>query len=271
MVTDSTPELTRSDLSTVQELVYRLAGIRLADGKKQLVQHRLSRRLRERHLDSYHDYCQLLGRSEEEAERQRFLNALTTNETYFFRHKQHWDFIIDHLIPAWRAARHPPRIWSAACSTGEEPYSVAILMRELFMDKPSTIDATDINDLVLRTAREGTYGSYALQKVTPLCLERYFEPATAERWTVTKKVRDLVNFRQVNLLQTTSGSAYDLILCRNVLIYFDDASKDRALRVIAQRMSPTSYLMIGGAESLGSLHTYFEFQAPGIYRKVQHA
>jgi chemotaxis protein methyltransferase CheR len=264
------PELTDNDMRTVQALIYRIAGIRIADGKRMLVQHRLARRLRERGIASYRDYCALIGRAEEANELQRCINALTTNETYFFRHKQHWDFITEHAAPIWSESRRAPRAWSAACSTGEEPYSLAILARELMPDRGLMIDATDINDAVLRTAESGIYGPYAMQKATPLCRERHFRPLDQERWEVQPALRAAVRFRQANLLEPSSGAPYDLVLLRNVLIYFDEPSKVRALKLVAERMTPGGWLLIGGAESLGARGAGFDYFAPGVYRRSAH-
>jgi chemotaxis protein methyltransferase CheR len=267
----ATPDLDDQEMRAVQSLVYRLAGIRIADGKRLLVQHRLAKRLRERGVGSYRDYCALVARPEEGDELQRCLNALTTNETYFFRHKQHWDFIVEQAVPAWRESRRLPRAWSAACSTGEEPYSLAILARELIPDRPPTIDATDINDAVLRAAEAGIYGAYALQKATPRCLERHFRPLGDERWAVLPELRALVRFKRANLLEPSSGAPYDLVLLRNVLIYFDEPSKARALKLVAERMAPGGWLLIGGAESLGARGAGFDYVQPGIYRRSSHA
>jgi chemotaxis protein methyltransferase CheR len=265
------PELTDLEMRTVQSLLYRLAGIRLADGKRMLVQHRLAKRLRERGVASYRDYCALVARPDEADELQRCINALTTNETYFFRHKHHWDFVVEQVVPAWRASRRAPRAWSAACSTGEEPYSLAIIARELIPEHLPAIDATDINDAVLRAAEAGVYGQYALQKATPGCLERYFRPLGEERWAVQPELRAMVRFRQANLLEPSRGSPYDLVLLRNVLIYFDEPSKARALKNVAERMAPGGWLLIGGAESLGTRSAEFDYISPGIYRKGGHA
>jgi chemotaxis protein methyltransferase CheR len=266
-----TPELSDPEMRAVQTLIYRLAGIRIADGKRLLVQHRLAKRLRERGVGSYRDYCSLLARPDESDEVQRCINALTTNETFFFRHHQHWDFISKQVIPTWQESRRTPRAWSAACSTGEEPYSLAILARELMPDRPPAIDASDINDVVLRTAEAGIYGAYAVQKATAGCLERHFRPLGDERWAVHPEVRAMVRFRRANLLEPSTGQNYDLVLLRNVLIYFDEPSKALALKLVAERMAVGAWLLIGGAESLGARGAGFDYHAPGIYRKAAHA
>jgi chemotaxis protein methyltransferase CheR len=265
------PEISERDMRLVQTLAYRMAGIRLADGKRQLVSHRLAKRLRERGLDSYGDYCQLVQRPDEAHELQLCINALTTNETYFFRHKPQWDFIAERLMPAWSASARVARVWSAACSTGEEPYSLAILARELMPGRDVAIDATDINDAVLRTAEAAAYGEYALQKVTPLCLARHFRPLGDGRHAVGHAPRAQVRFRRESLLEPGPGRGpYDLVLMRNVLIYFDEPSKARAIQEATRRLQAGGHLIIGGAESLGTRADGLEYITPGIYRKADH-
>lgn len=259
--------LSDRDLRLFQQLAYRLAGIRIADGKRLLVQTRLTKRLRARRLTDFGEYHALIMQPHEEAELQLCLNALTTNETFFFRHKPQWDFIAGHIFAHWRASQRTPRIWSAACSTGEEPYSLAILLRECLPEHEAVIDATDINDAVLRTAQAGIYGDYGVQKASPGCLARYFIRQPPDRWRLIDGIRSQVRFRRANLLETAPGPRYDLVLLRNVLIYFDEPSKARALATVTSRIAAGGWLMLGGAESLGSRCPGFAYVAPGIYQK----
>ena len=264
------PALTDPEMREVQALVYRQAGIRVADGKRLFVQHRLARRLVAREVHTYRDYCALIQNPAETKELQRFINALTTNETFFFRHKHHWDFLTERIFPAWSSLRRSPRAWSAACSTGEEAYSLAILAHDLLPKATLAIDGTDINDTVLETAAKGIYGEYALQKATAACRERHFRACGPQQWTVLPHVRALVQFRQANLLVPTRGSSYDLVLLRNVLIYFDEDAKAKVLTHIASRMAPEGWLFLGGAEHFGPRQELLQYVAPGIYRKPAH-
>jgi chemotaxis protein methyltransferase CheR len=268
------PALGEDELRLFQELVYREAGIRMPDAKHNLVQGRLRRRLDALGLDSYrayHQHCTAPGNAEE---LQRCLEALTTNETFFFRHKQHWDFLLEGILPAWRKSASPGatfRAWSAASSTGEEPYSLAIALAAAFADGGfrSHIDATDLNTQVLARARTGVYGAYALQKLTPRCLARYFTAAPGGEHRVHEEIRKGVEFRSHNLLKPSTGPAYDLVLLRNVLIYFDASSKAAAVANVAARLKPGGWLILGGAETITDRDGAFEYVRPTIYRKRQ--
>ncbi len=261
-------EITAEEMQGFQALALEQAGIRLVEGKRLLVQNRLSRRLQARGMRSFGEYLALLGLTSESEELRQCIAALTTNETYFFRHANQWDFIQNRILPrpgsdqgrSWRA-------WSAACSSGEEPYSLGILLRSCMPDRAVSIEATDINQHVLDLAREGVYGEYALQKATEGCLARWFEPAGVRRWRIVPEVRQLVSFRCANLLEPGAGGGFDLVLLRNVLIYFDDRSKSRALEGVAKRLRPAGWLLLGGAESLGQRSNGFDYIAPGIYRR----
>jgi chemotaxis protein methyltransferase CheR len=265
--------LSAGELRLFQELMYQEAGIRIADAKINLVQSRLRKRLEALELGSYRAYHAFATATGHHDELQRCLEALTTNETFFFRHKQHWDFLLGELLPAWR--RSAPagaafRAWSAASSTGEEPYSLAIALDAALAGSGlhARIDATDINTQVLARARSGIYASYALQKITPRCLARYFTPCQdGQRQQVIEPVRAMVSFRQHNLTQPSSGQPYDLILLRNVLIYFDQASKSAVMAQVGARLRPGGWLILGGAEALGDCQGAFDYHRPTIYRK----
>ena len=267
------PTLSSSELGLFQELMYREAGIRLPDVKQNLVQGRLRKRLDTLELGSYRDYHSYILAPGHDAELQRCLEALTTNETFFFRHKQHWDFLLEKLLPQWqqRAARGTTfRVWSAASSTGEEPYSLAIALHSALNGRGYSfhIDATDNNTQVLARARVGIYSSYALQKLTAHCLKQYFVPLDDERFQVRNDLRAQVNFRSHNLQEApVQGPPYDLIMLRNVLIYFDSASKHTVLTHISTRLRSGSYLILGGAETLSDAPGQFDYVQPTIYRK----
>ncbi len=259
------------EMRLFQELIYREAGIRLADVKANLVQGRLRKRLEALGLDSFRAYHDLVTSPGHDDEFQRCLEALTTNETFFFRHKQHWDFILDDLLPEWKRStgRGTFRAWSAASSTGEEPYSLAIALDAGLSQSgcKATVEATDINTQVLARAKAGIYGTYALQKLTPHCLARYFTPAGDECHQVQGRIRSMVEYHQHNLQEPSRGQPCDLVLVRNVLIYFDTASKAKVVTHVAARIRPGGYLILGGAESLSDPKGLFEYVRPTIYRK----
>ena len=266
-------QLKNGELRLFQDLMYREAGIRMADAKHTLVQSRLRQRLDALGLTSYRDYHTLVTAPGNETEFQRCLEALTTNETFFFRHKQHWDCVLDQIVPEWKrkAAKGATfRAWSAASSTGEEPYSLAIALDAALDGTAFTarVEATDINTQVLARAKQGIYGSYALQKLTQQCLARYFRPLPdGERHQVRDTIRQMVEFRSHNLLQPSRGPAFDLILLRNVLIYFDSNSKHIVLGHIANRLKPGAWMILGGAETLSGRTSEFSYVQPATYRK----
>lgn len=268
----SDPELKPADFRLFQQLIYREAGIRLPESKVGLVRSRLRGRVQERCGGDYHAYHDLVLRPGEGDELQRCIDALTTNETFFFRHKQHWDHICATVLPQWLAQRPPGRAfraWCAACSTGEEPYSLAIACVDGFCGRDARveIEASDINTTVVDRARQARYGRYALQKVTEACRRAYFVADDAEHFQVAPAVRAVVRFGQHNLQQPRSGGPYDLVLLRNVMIYFDEAMKARVLTHVTASLRPGGYLYLGGAETLSACQAAYDVVRPTIYRK----
>lgn len=267
--------LKNSEFKLFQELMYSHAGIRLAAKKHSLVQNRLRKRIEHLKMSTYRQYYDYIVARGNESEFQECLNALTTNETYFFRHKKHWDFIKDVIIPQWKNKNYKGstfRAWSAAASTGEEAHSMAILIRDLLPETEGwriAIDATDINEDVLSRAKTGVYGEYSLQKLTKLCLKKYFTVGGGEGMhTVSQRIKKLVSFKLHNLQIPVLNKQYDVVFLRNVMIYFDDASKMKVLRNIEKCLSPGGYLFLGGAETLpGSENSKFKYIQPTIYRK----
>lgn len=270
---DAAVALQPGDMRLFQELIYREAGIHLPDMKTNLVQGRLRKRLNAVGLDSYRAYHIHVTRPEHADELQRCLEALTTNETFFFRHKQHWDYLLGSILPEWK--RSLPgggtfRAWSAASSTGEEPYSLAIALDAGLSTGgfQGEVEATDINTQVLARAKAGVYGAYAVQKLNPRCLQRYFTTVRdGDHHRVNDTIRGMVKFHQHNLQEPSHGAPFDLVMVRNVLIYFDAASKDKVIRHIAARLKPGGWLFLGGAESLNDSETPFTYVRPTIYRK----
>ncbi|MFW5698284.1 MAG: CheR family methyltransferase [Planctomycetota bacterium] len=267
--------LDADEMRAFQDLAYAEAGIRLSDAKRSLVQGRLRARLERLGLASYAAYHRHIASPAGSAERQHCLDALTTNETFFFRHKQHWDFVLQQVVSAWQdtsgaGSGRPLRAWSAACSTGEEAYSLAILLHDVDSAgrrRGWSIEATDLNASVIETARRATYGIYALQKVSQLARERYFRPCGDECWRVREEIRRPVRFARANLLEPGRGPAFDLIFLRNVLIYFDDASKARVIAAVTARLRSGGHLILGGAESLHAAPGTYDYVRPAIYRR----
>lgn len=240
------------------DLVYDECGINLHDGKKQLLQARLSKRLRSTGIDSVDEYLKTID--DDEHELLNFLDAISTNHTYFFREDHHFEYLRDGHC----------HIWCAASSSGEEPYSVAIDCLEKGF-RP-TILATDISNQVLKTGQNGIYPIERAKNVPPNLLKRYFQKGQGEfdRYIRVKdEVRKMVTFRRFNLLTDPCPSQeYDVVLCRNVLIYFDNMIKTKVISKLYDVLRWRGLLIIGGAESLNNITHRYRYISPSIYEKV---
>lgn len=255
----------------VQEMIYAEAGIRLPEGKQALVQNRLARHLERMGLPSYAAYLDLLASPRGAEEKLLFVDSLTTNETFFFRHRQHWDFFTRTFITEAKASLsqgEPLRVWSAAASTGCEAYSAAIALEESLPSRQWNweVEGTDLSRKVLEHAGAGLYDDYALQKVTDYALNRYFLPEGSNQ-RVKPALRAKVRFLRHNLLEPRAGSRFHLIFLRNVLFYFDEASRSEVVRQVLPCLMRGGYLILGGAETLPEDARDLRVISPGIYRK----
>lgn len=266
---------TTTDFDCLRTLVKHYTGIALSDSKRELVYSRLTRRLRHLGLASFAAYCQVLQEGDGD-EIEQLVNAITTHMTTFFREAHHFDYLATTVLPALRAARtyhRRVRIWSAGCSTGEEPYSIAMVCQEAL---PATegwdvkILATDIDSNVLATARQGIYNIERVQGVCRGRLQRWFRKGQGDNagWAcVVPELRDMVVFRQLNLLHTwPMAGPFDIIFCRNVVIYFDRATQRQLCDRFAELLDRHGYLFVGHSESLFNLTGRFELIGKTIYR-----
>lgn len=270
------PNITDTEFFKFQKLIYQLAGIHLPITKKMLVAGRLGKRLRHYQLPSYNAYYQLINTPGQDAERQIMVDLLTTNETYFFREAGHFDFLRDNVLAHWPRQKNF-RAWSAACSSGEEAYTLAMLL----MDKLGETTAwevlgSDISSRVLETASHGHYPLSAASGIPQDYLRRFCLKgvrAQAGTFLIDKNVRQHVSFRQVNLNESLPAlGQFDLILIRNVLIYFNQETKQAILQRILPLLKSGGYCFIGHAESLlgvnsPDIHNSLTLVAPTIYRK----
>lgn len=241
-----------ADFNRVKAAIYRKAGINLADSKKQLVYSRLARRLRTLHIDSFSQYLDYLESTPQEL--QEFVNALTTNLTAFFREGHHFDLLANFIKK--NRNNKPCRIWCAASSTGEEPYSIAMTLVEAYGNykPPVEIIASDIDSQVLSTAATGVYN---LERIDTLSLEqkkKFFlrgKGANSGKARVIEELRKLIDFRQINLLdkQWSVNGKFDVIFCRNVMIYFDKPTQLKLLTRMAQLLTPDGLYIAGHSES----------------------
>jgi len=241
------------DFECVKKLIYARAGIALAENRQEMVYTRLSRRLRATGSRGFDDYLERLERDGQDAEWESFVNALTTNLTSFFREEHHFP-ILANLVKK-RQPGQTLKLWCSAASTGEEPYSMAMTMIETFesLKPPVRILATDIDTDVLATAREGVYSLDKLDSMPPERVRRFFmkgKNGTAGYARVRQEVRDLVTFRQLNLLDPKwpMRGPFDAIFCRNVMIYFDKPTQYRILQKFVPLLDRDGLLFMGHSE-----------------------
>lgn len=274
--------LTQRDFLRIAAVVREVAGIALPDSKTALVQARLTKRLRALGLRSFHDYCALVESDDEMAheERQELITAITTNVTQFFREPHHFEALRTRVLPPLiqRAERGGSvRIWSAGCSTGQEPYSIALTLLALapqIVRRDVRILASDLDRAVLATASRGVYPEAALDAVPPALRRTHFQPVRAgdeTAWSVGPEPRSLIRFRQLNLtLDWPMKGGFDVIFCRNVVIYFDKETETRVWRRFAERLPEGGRLFVGHSERVNT-STLPMFASDGVttYRKVQ--
>lgn len=264
-----------ADFNKVVQLIYQRAGIRLNDSKQQMVYSRLARRLRVLNMNSFSYYLRQLEQNPSSAEWQQFTNALTTNLTSFFREAYHFDMLAEQMR---NSSAHPFRIWCSAASTGEEPYSLAMTAIEAYQTAQPNVEiiASDLDTQVLAT---GAKGIYALDKLDKLSLERksgFFlkgKDANVGKVRAKKALRALLQFQQINLLdrQWPLEGRFDAIFCRNVMIYFDQATQKVILQKMGRLLKPDGQLYVGHSENLHFLSEYYVSCGKTTYRLTELA
>lgn len=277
LIDDSTRNfhLSDTDFSVIRETIYRLSGIQLSEHKRELVYSRLTRRLREHGLPTFKSYIDLLDGPKGSVELEHMVNALTTNLTSFFREKHHFDHLQNAALPAIlgdpAGSGRRLRIWSSACSTGEEPYSIAATLLEspFNWDRiDARILATDLNTDVLKQAAKGHYASAEMAKSPAMC-RKYFNWSTEGHAEAASRIKNLISFRQLNLLNRwPMKGRFDAIFCRNVLIYFDTETKSKLVDRFVDILNPKGWLYLGHSESASGNHPGLELIGQTTYRKI---
>ncbi len=270
-------KLTDAHFSQIRDLVADQSAIVLADNKRYLVEARIRSLLRETGLNSFDELCIRLRRPTERELVQQVVEALTTNETSFFRDRDAFRCLREDVLPsllATQPAHRPLRIWSAACSSGQELYSVAMLIHEHFpeaLKRGVEITATDIDSTMVSRAERGSYNELeSTRGLSPNLRSRYFNQ-TNRQWVVDDRLRRDLKFRQLNLAETWLGlPSFDLILMRYVLIYFDQPTRDDILKRASQKLSPTGFLMLGASETSPSNSTGLSPQRFGRSTTYRH-
>ncbi len=266
-----TTSITDVEFNQLRQFFEAASGIRLADSKKTLVCGRLSKRLRHFGLQNYRDYIELIRGDTNLSERQTAIDLLTTNETHFFREPKHFDFLRQTLLQRLQTGLiGPVKIWSAASSTGEEAYSLAMTLSELLGDKPWSIFASDISTRVLEDAQAAIYPAQRANEVPRALASKYLLEGFDEfsgSYKIVASLRKRVNFAQINLMEPLPQlEPFDMIFLRNVLIYFDNPSKKKIVEALAKKLKPNGLLFIGHSETLSGLTDVYKSVAPTVYR-----
>jgi chemotaxis protein methyltransferase CheR len=270
-------ELSDAVFDRLRDLVRRHTGISLAESKRELVYGRLARRLRALQLNSFADYCALIE-SGPTAEVQELTNAITTNLTSFFRENHHFEQLAAEILPQVeqnRGSGKRMRLWSAGCSTGEEPYSIAMTLRESLAhlrDWDIKLLATDIDSKVVQTAAAGVYGHDRLKGISAERLKRWFAPlpARANSCEASRELKSLITFKQLNLFHTwPMKGPFDVIFCRNVVIYFDKDTQRGLFERMAELQQPGAWLIIGHSESLFNVTSRYRLVIRTVYRRIE--
>jgi len=263
----------------IRNIVTDHAAIRLPDNKRQMVYGRLVRRLRELNLNSFDEYLQVLEEDNGGPEFVNLINAITTNLTSFFRENHHFELLRGRYVPEI-LSRHPGKrdlkVWSAGCSTGEEPYSISITLNETLAAKPGVaakVLATDIDTKVLETAATGVYKQDRVNGLPDNVLRRWFQRGrgdNADKVRVRPEVRNLITFRQLNLMQSwPMRGRFDIIFCRNVVIYFDKPTQAKLFNRYADQLEDGGYLFLGHSETMHNLCDRFTLLGNTVYQKVR--
>ncbi|MCL1886653.1 MAG: chemotaxis protein CheR [Betaproteobacteria bacterium] len=264
-------DFTTNDFRRIRSLIYKRAGITLADSKEEMVYSRIARRLRTTGYKDFSSYLDQLEGGKMENEWEAFTNALTTNLTSFFREAQHFPILAEHAKKKQEDGLFT--VWCSASSTGEEPYSIAITLCEAFnsLKPPVQIIATDIDTNVLKTAADGIYSSDKVEKLSQNYLKKFFlngKGKHAGMVRVRQELRDLITYRQVNLLESNwpIRGSFDAIFCRNVMIYFDKQTQGKILSRFVSLMKPDGLLFAGHSENFTYVSNDFKLVGKTVYK-----
>lgn len=275
---------TDKDFSFLSKLAGELAGISLSSGKRELIYGRLAKRLRALDLKNFKEYCALLKNDDGETfseECTHFINAITTNVTSFFRENHHFEYMADTLLPELirkKSEESKPRlrIWSAGCSSGKEPYSIAMVLKECIPDIErwdAKILATDLDSNILEVAKEGIYPKDHLKEISFDRRKRWFQMGRGGNDSsikVLNEAKELVTYRKLNLTEAwPMKGPFDIIFCRNVTIYFDRDTRIKLLDNFAEYLDDDGHLFVGHSESLFGLTRRFSTVGRTIHRKIR--
>lgn len=259
-----------AEFELFRKLIFDTAGISMAPEKKTLVASRLSKRLAQLSLNSFRKYAQRVAdRRHHPDEMQMMVDLLTTNETYFFREPKHFDFLSNEVLKSWSGNQF--RVWSAACSTGEEVYTIAMLLAERLGKRPWEVYGSDISTRVLKSCTQAVYPLSRLGSMPDNYLHKYCLKGVREQegmFMVDRKIRERCQFHHINLMECIpSIGQFDVIFLRNVMIYFDIANKAKVVNKLVDLLKPNGHLLIGHSESLHGITDKVKMLRPSIYTK----
>ncbi|MBN2039825.1 MAG: protein-glutamate O-methyltransferase CheR [Spirochaetes bacterium] len=275
MMTSFFKEISDTEFDLLRNVIFKESGISLTDKKKALIQSRLIKRLRILNLDSYKTYYDYLIQNYNN-EIENLINSITTNKTDFFREIKHFEFIKEKILPDFeKNGIKKIRIWSAGCSTGEEPYSIAVIFSEYYKDKKMPdikILATDIDTNVLMSGKAGIYRNEVLEAVSTDIMHKYFKRYNDEKinsWIISDSIKEMVYFRRLNLLdeEYPMNKKFDLIFCRNVIIYFDGNTRNKVINRFYDYLNDDGYFFAGHSENLSHFSDKYYLIGNTIYKK----
>jgi chemotaxis protein methyltransferase CheR len=266
-----------TEFDFIRTIVYQRSRINLGPDKRQLVSARLGKRLRATNVPTLTDYCRLLQEPGAEQELGHLIDAISTNHTFFFRENAHFDFLRQQAVPELLARARAERwsrfrVWSAACSSGEEPYSLAITLAGCIPGDAWQIEATDISRRILAKAAAGIYPDETVRRLPPDVVRTHFQRGFGPQegnHRIKPALRERVNFHHLNLLEGEPPftEPFQVIFCRNVMIYFDRETQEELVARLARRLVPGGYLMVGHSESLTHLKHALRGVRPAVYQK----
>ena len=271
---DADIALSDREMDRIVRLVYERSGITLHQGKRALIVARLHRLLKAGGFTSFSQYVRHVETDHTGHQLSVLLDAITTNHTSFFREDEHFRFLVERVVPPIVADGRPMRLWCAACSTGQEPVSLAVTLMQALPESHHgrvRLLASDISTRALKTASAGVYPMKVMGGVPPSLLKSYFERglgADEGKVRVRAQVRRAIEYRRVNLIEIENlNETFDVVFCRNVMIYFDKAVQQRVVSMIERHLAPGGYLFIAHSESLNGLSHQLKWMAPAVYQR----
>ena len=263
-------QLKDSEFKGFSELIYKLAGINMSDGKRALIASRLLKRVKFYHLRSYAEYLNLVTTANNLDERNIMVNLLTTNETYFFREPPHFEILKNDILPTFQGGLF--RVWSAASSSGEEAYSIAMLLDEMMGSTGWEIMGSDVNDTVLEKARNAVYAIERTKDIQDKYLKRYCMRGINNqrgKFMIRNELKRNVSFRKINLIEPLPQvGKFDVIFLRNVLIYFDNPTKKKIVESLHSALNKDGFFIVGHSETLNNVTDIMKQYKPTVYRKA---